>query len=96
MGYLAPNASAPANLLAPLARQGTDNTQQAEQAGTQECMPCGGRGTLISKLGGEESVVRCPWCEGSGERRKGVDAQAHWGDQAAVEGEQEREPDATV
>lgn len=49
-------------------------------------MPCGGRGSLISKLGEEESVVQCPWCEGSGQRRKGIDAQAHWGDQAA-EGE---------
>lgn len=44
-------------------------------------MPCGGRGTVISKLGGEESVVSCPWCEGSGQRRKGLDAQAHWGEQ---------------
>jgi hypothetical protein len=41
-------------------------------------MPCGGRGTLISKLGGQESEVRCPWCEGSGQRRPGIDAQAHW------------------
>lgn len=43
-----------------------------------ECMPCGGRGTLVSKLGGQESTVECPWCEGSGKRRKDMDAQAHW------------------
>jgi hypothetical protein len=41
-------------------------------------MPCGGRGTLISRLGGQERTVSCPWCEGSGHRRKGLDAQSGW------------------
>jgi hypothetical protein len=42
------------------------------------CMPCRGEGTLISNLGGETKKVQCPWCEGSGERRPGIDAQAAW------------------
>jgi hypothetical protein len=33
---------------------------------------------VISRLGGTESTVRCPWCEGTGEWRPGIDAQAHW------------------
>jgi DnaJ-class molecular chaperone len=61
-----------------MATQEGDGAQQTE---TQECMPCEGRGSLISRLGGEESTVSCPWCEGSGERRKGIDAQAHWAEQ---------------
>jgi hypothetical protein len=48
-------------------------------------MPCGGRGTLISKLGEQESTVRCPWCEGSGQRRPGIDAQGHWEGQPQAE-----------
>ncbi len=54
-------------------------------------MPCGGRGSVISNLGGEQSTVQCPWCEGSGQRRPGIDAQAHWGDRPPdqdAEGEQ--------
>lgn len=78
-----------------MAPQDTDSAQQTEQTDAQECMPCGGRGSLISKLGGEESAVRCPWCEGSGERRKGIDAQAHWGGQAAQQ-EQEQQSDAAA
>jgi DnaJ-class molecular chaperone len=42
------------------------------------CIPCRGEGTLISNLGGETKKVPCPWCEGSGERRPGIDAQAAW------------------
>jgi hypothetical protein len=42
------------------------------------CIPCRGEGTLISNLGGEPKKVPCPWCEGSGERRPGIDAQAAW------------------
>jgi hypothetical protein len=41
-------------------------------------MPCRGAGKVISRLGGEESTVTCPWCEGTGERVGGVDAQASW------------------
>jgi hypothetical protein len=33
---------------------------------------------VISHLGGTASTVTCPWCEGSGVRIAGVDAQARW------------------
>jgi DnaJ-class molecular chaperone len=65
----------------------------------QECMPCGGRGTLISRLGGQESELRCPWCEGSGQRRAGVDAQAGWlaeRDAAASESSKDASTDASL
>lgn len=72
------HAAAAANLRASLASE-AESTGAGEQAdAAQECMPCGGRGELISKLGGQERVVKCPWCEGSGRRRKGIDAQAGW------------------
>jgi hypothetical protein len=41
-------------------------------------MPCRGTGQLISNLGGTPSTVTCPWCEGSGARIPGIDAQARW------------------
>lgn len=49
-------------------------------------MPCVGRGTVISRLGGDPHPERCPWCEGSGQRREGIDAQAHWGGQGDAGG----------
>jgi DnaJ-class molecular chaperone len=67
--------------------QDHDEAERGDAA--QDCMPCGGRGKLISKLGGQESTVQCPWCEGSGKKRKGIDAQAHWGAGAAAAGEVE-------
>jgi DnaJ-class molecular chaperone len=50
--------------------------------GPRECMPCRGTGKVISGLGGEQNPVTCPWCDGSGERQSGVDAQAKWLDGA--------------
>jgi len=41
-------------------------------------MPCRGSGKVISHLGGEEHSVDCPWCEGTGRRIEGIDAQARW------------------
>ncbi len=41
-------------------------------------MACRGRGRVISNLGGVQSEVACPWCEGSGMRVPGIDAQATW------------------
>jgi hypothetical protein len=41
-------------------------------------MPCRGTGKVISNLGGTPSSVTCPWCEGSGTRVVGIDAQAKW------------------
>jgi DnaJ-class molecular chaperone len=40
------------------------------------CAPCRGGGQVISNLGGEQSQVTCPWCEGSGLQLAGHDAQA--------------------
>ena len=46
-------------------------------------MPCRGTGKVISNLGGTPSTVTCPWCDGSGVRIAGIDAQAKWlGDEA--------------
>jgi hypothetical protein len=41
-------------------------------------MPCRGTGKVVSNLGGESQKVSCPWCEGSGVRTSGIDAQAGW------------------
>jgi hypothetical protein len=38
-------------------------------------MPCRGTGSVVSNLGGERSVVPCPWCRGEGVRVPGIDAQ---------------------
>jgi ketol-acid reductoisomerase len=39
-------------------------------------MACRGSGQVISNLGGTAKSIACPWCEGSGLRRAGIDAQA--------------------
>lgn len=41
-------------------------------------MPCRGTGKVISSLGGEQRRIPCPWCEGTGVKHSGVDAQAGW------------------
>jgi DnaJ-class molecular chaperone len=41
-------------------------------------MPCRGTGKVISNLGGTPSSVTCPWCDGSGTRVPGIDAQSKW------------------
>ncbi len=48
-------------------------------------MACRGSGRVISNLGGTASEVSCPWCEGSGMRVPGIDAQAGWAAQRASE-----------
>lgn len=40
------------------------------------CAPCRGTRQVISNLGGEQTRVTCPWCEGSGVQIPGHDAQA--------------------
>ena len=42
----------------------------------ERCTPCRGTGSVISGLGGTPNPVTCPWCEGSGRRIAGHDAQA--------------------
>ncbi len=56
-----------------------DNEDQGgETHEPRECMACRGTGQVISNLGGTPSTVTCPWCEGTGVRRAGGDAQARW------------------
>ncbi len=56
-----------------------DSGDQADTShGPQECMPCRGTGKVISGLGGKNSKIPCPWCEGDGVRKQEVDAQARW------------------
>jgi DnaJ-class molecular chaperone len=43
------------------------------------CSACRGTGQVISRLGGEDHSVTCPWCEGGGKRIPGHDAQARGG-----------------
>jgi DnaJ-class molecular chaperone len=38
-------------------------------------MACRGTGKVISNLGGSQHEVRCPWCDGTGTRIPGHDAQ---------------------
>ncbi len=62
-----------------MASETSDSEDQAEESHEpRECMPCRGTGHVISNLGGSASTVSCPWCEGSGVRLQGVDAQAAW------------------
>lgn len=42
-----------------------------------ECMACRGTGKVRSSLGGTQHEVACPWCEGTGHRIPGIDAQEH-------------------
>jgi DnaJ-class molecular chaperone len=56
---------------------------------SRECMACHGTGHVISMLGGERGEVDCPWCAGSGVRRPGVDAQAHWAASAGADDQAE-------
>ena len=41
------------------------------------CMACRGTGSVNSGLGGEPHQVQCPWCQGSGRRIPGINAQEH-------------------
>ncbi len=52
---------------------------------SRECMPCGGRGQVISNLGGSPQNVTCPWCSGTGRRQPNIDAQAAWRERHGAE-----------
>jgi hypothetical protein len=47
-------------------------------------MACRGTGRVISGLGGTPHEVVCPWCEGSGHRIPGIDAQEHPSERGAA------------
>jgi hypothetical protein len=49
-----------------------------------QCTACRGTGALLSGKGGTPHEVRCPWCEGTGTRIPGIDAQAHPAEAATV------------
>jgi hypothetical protein len=57
-------------------------------------MACRGSGRVISNLGGTPKEVSCPWCDGSGVRVPGIDAQARWPRERPAEagGEAAQEP----
>ncbi|HEV2923928.1 MAG TPA: hypothetical protein VGW98_07835 [Solirubrobacteraceae bacterium] len=62
-----------------MASENSDSEGRAESSHEpRECMACRGTGRVISNLGGTPSTVTCPWCEGSGVRVPGIDAQARW------------------
>ncbi len=52
-------------------------------------MPCRGTGQVVSTLGGETRKLPCPWCQGTGVRTSGIDAQEAWveGGGSGAEGE---------
>jgi len=49
-----------------------------EEAESDECVVCRGKKTVQSNLGGETSVVDCPWCEGTGKKIADHNAQSKW------------------
>jgi DnaJ-class molecular chaperone len=51
-------------------------TTDAAGAAGAACTACRGTGRVISNLGGSPSEVPCPWCDGTGVRIPGHDAQA--------------------
>ncbi len=48
----------------------------SDQPGSAPCLACRETGRLISNLGGTPHEVVCPWCDGTGRRIGGRDAQA--------------------
>jgi hypothetical protein len=58
--------------------EGNSEDQAGGAHEPRECMACRGSGRVISNLGGTPSEVSCPWCEGTGTRVPGIDAQARW------------------
>jgi len=59
-------------------------------------MACRGTGHVISNLGGTASSVTCPWCDGSGVRRPGVNAQARWSEREGRDAEPAEPPDSVA
>jgi DnaJ-class molecular chaperone len=60
---------------------GDDDASDSPAPSDEPCMACRGTGQVISTLGGERKSVPCPWCDGTGKRIPGHDAQARWRDE---------------
>jgi hypothetical protein len=75
---------------APVASAADSVDAAKSEGGSRECMPCAGRGIVISQLGGDPHNVSCPWCGGTGERQEGVDAQTRWLEEREQAAGQER------
>jgi DnaJ-class molecular chaperone len=58
------------------------------------CLACRGTGTVLSNLGGHQQPVECPWCEGTGKRIPGHDAQARRREKRGDDGGDEPPPAA--
>jgi DnaJ-class molecular chaperone len=52
-----------------------DDDERHDESDANTCSPCRGTGKLSSNLGGTPHEVRCPWCQGTGTRIPGIDAQ---------------------
>jgi DnaJ-class molecular chaperone len=68
-----------------MANEQDDEDRTEASHGPRECMPCRGTGKVISNLGGTANMITCPWCDGGGVRRNGVDTQASWLEDTAAE-----------
>lgn len=51
-------------------------SDQDERPEPVACPPCRGTGRVISNLGGTQTTITCPWCEGNGTFDPEHDAQA--------------------
>jgi hypothetical protein len=75
----------------------SEETGSEDQAGgshePRECMACRGTGRVISNLGGAPQEVTCPWCDGSGVRVPGIDAQARWPRERSAEAGEDAAPE---
>ena len=53
----------------------SDTDTDATATETPPCSACRGTGRVISRLGGSDHQVECPWCDGGGVRLRDHDAQ---------------------
>ena len=51
--------------------------QASGDAAALPCLACRATGRVTSGLGGTPHEVTCPWCQGTGHRIPGIDAQEH-------------------
>ncbi len=49
----------------------------ADGTAAAPCLACRGTGQVSSGLGGTPHLLTCPWCQGTGHRIAGIDAQEH-------------------